>query len=113
MYSKKSSQPKLYVVIGPTASGKSDYAVMLAKKHDGEIISADSRQVYKDLNIGTGKVVGKWQKISFVLSRSSLAKDQGQKTKDSSCFVYQKVIHHCIDFVSSRRQYSVANFKKD
>jgi len=47
---------KLIVVCGPTATGKSDYAVELAKKIDGEIISADSRQVYKGLNIGSGKI---------------------------------------------------------
>ncbi|HWO07006.1 MAG TPA: tRNA (adenosine(37)-N6)-dimethylallyltransferase MiaA [Candidatus Paceibacterota bacterium] len=49
-------KPKVYVVVGPTASGKSAYAVMLAKKVGGEIISADSRQVYKGLDIGTGKI---------------------------------------------------------
>ncbi|MDD5165592.1 MAG: tRNA (adenosine(37)-N6)-dimethylallyltransferase MiaA [Candidatus Pacebacteria bacterium] len=47
---------KILVVLGPTASGKSDLAVQLAKKFNGEIISADSRQVYRHLNIGTGKV---------------------------------------------------------
>jgi tRNA dimethylallyltransferase len=48
--------PEVIVVIGPTASGKSDFAVELALKHKGEIISADSRQVYKNLDIGTGKI---------------------------------------------------------
>lgn len=48
--------PKVIVVLGPTASGKSDFAVELALKHNGEIISADSRQVYKGLDIGTGKI---------------------------------------------------------
>lgn len=47
---------KIIVVVGPTASGKSDFAVELALKIDGEIISADSRQVYKGLDIGTGKI---------------------------------------------------------
>ncbi len=49
-------QNKLIVVCGPTATGKSDYAVELAKKMSGEIISADSRQVYKGLDIGSGKI---------------------------------------------------------
>lgn len=48
--------PHIIVVAGPTASGKSDFAVELAKKHNGEIISADSRQVYSGLDIGTGKI---------------------------------------------------------
>lgn len=46
----------VYVVVGPTAVGKSDYAVQLAKKINGEIISADSRQVYVGLDIGSGKI---------------------------------------------------------
>lgn len=50
------SKPKVVVVLGPTASGKSDLAVVLSRKFDGEIISADSRQVYKGMNIGTGKI---------------------------------------------------------
>jgi tRNA dimethylallyltransferase len=51
------NKPKLLVILGPTASGKSDLAVQLAKKFNGEIISADSRQVYKGLDIGTGKII--------------------------------------------------------
>jgi len=54
--SKKSTRPLLIVIVGPTASGKSDLAVALAKKIHGEIISADSRQVYKGLDNGTGKI---------------------------------------------------------
>lgn len=47
---------KLIVILGPTASGKSDLAIKLAKKFGGEIVSADSRQIYKEMNIGTAKV---------------------------------------------------------
>ncbi|MBI3631654.1 MAG: tRNA (adenosine(37)-N6)-dimethylallyltransferase MiaA [Candidatus Staskawiczbacteria bacterium] len=50
---------KLIVVLGPTASGKTDLSIKLAKKFDGEIISADSRQVYRGMNIGSGKVTKK------------------------------------------------------
>lgn len=46
----------LIVILGPTASGKSALAVRLARKFNGEIISADSRQIYKGLDIGTGKI---------------------------------------------------------
>ena len=51
--------PKVLVICGQTATGKSDLAVMLAKKINGEVISADSRQVYKGLNIGSGKITKK------------------------------------------------------
>lgn len=46
---------KLIVILGPTASGKTDLAIKLAKKYNGELISADSRTVYKEMNIGTAK----------------------------------------------------------
>ena len=51
--------PKLIVIIGPTASGKTDLSVEIAKKVKGEIISADSRQIYKYLDVGSGKVTKK------------------------------------------------------
>src|SRR3990167_7114031 len=47
---------KIIVILGPTASGKSSLSIKLAKKFNGEIISADSRQVYQGLDIGSGKV---------------------------------------------------------
>lgn len=50
------SKPLIYVVCGPTATGKSDYAVNLALEKNGEIISADSRQVYRGMDLGTGKI---------------------------------------------------------
>ena len=50
------TKPKIIVIVGPTASGKSDLAVELALAYNGEVISADSRQVYKGLDIGTGKI---------------------------------------------------------
>lgn len=53
------SKPKVIAIVGPTASGKSSLGVWLAQKLNGEIISADSRQVYKGLDIGTGKVTKK------------------------------------------------------
>lgn len=50
---------KLIVILGPTASGKTDLAVFLAKKFSGEVVSADSRQIYKEMDIGTAKVTKK------------------------------------------------------
>jgi tRNA dimethylallyltransferase len=50
------NKPSILVICGPTATGKSDLAVELAKKFNGEVISADSRQVYRDLDIGSGKI---------------------------------------------------------
>ncbi len=51
-----SSKPKIVAVVGPTASGKTALSIELAKEFAGEVISADSRQVYKGMDIGTSKV---------------------------------------------------------
>jgi tRNA dimethylallyltransferase len=75
----------LIVIVGPTASGKSGLAVALAKKINGEVISADSRQVYRGLDIGTEKI-----------SRREMA----------------GVPHHCIDIASPRRAYSVETWRR-
>lgn len=120
---------KILVVIGPTASGKSEFAVNLAKKYNGEIISADSRQVYKGLDIGTGKVPGKWitkEMGSYYLPLSLPRKQESRNKKNISAgsriksgmttkkiFTYKGIPHYCIDFVSPRRQYTVADFKRD
>ena len=89
-------QPKIIVILGPTASGKSALGLKLAKKFNGEIVSADSRQVYKELNIGTDKVIGQWSLVN------------GQKF-----FMYENVIHHLIDCLPPNQSYSVGQFKKD
>ncbi len=52
-------KPKVLIILGPTATGKSSLAVSLAKKLNGEIISSDSRQVYKGMNLGSGKITRK------------------------------------------------------
>jgi tRNA dimethylallyltransferase len=53
------NKPKLIIIAGPTAVGKTDISVKVAKKIGGEIISADSMQVYRDMNIGTAKVTSR------------------------------------------------------
>ena len=84
---------KIIVIVGPTASGKSEFGVQLARKISGEIISADSRQIYKGLDVGSGKVRGKWQKI-----------------KKSKSFIYKGVQHHCIDIANPKRIFTAADF---
>jgi tRNA dimethylallyltransferase len=56
---EKPKHPKIIVILGQTATGKSDFAVEIAKTVGGEIISADSRQVYKGMDLGTGKITKK------------------------------------------------------
>lgn len=76
---------KIIVIVGPTASGKSDLAVRIAKKVEGEIISADSRQVYRGMDIGTGKITKKRM---------------------------LGVPHHLLDVASPKSEFNVSHFKK-
>ena len=79
------SKEKVIVICGPTASGKTSFSIELAKKINGEIVSCDSMQIYKDMTIGTAK-----------------------PTKDEM----QGIKHYLIDFVSPEERYSVADYKK-
>ena len=96
------------VIVGPTASGKSEAAVRLAKKIDGEVISADSRQVYRGLDIGTGKVP-----ISFERSeKTKLSIPIPASAGRGIPIHYKGVRHWMIDVASPRRQFSAARFQK-
>jgi tRNA dimethylallyltransferase len=78
-------KPKILIILGQTATGKSDLAVDLAKKLNGEIVSADSRQVYTGLDIGSGKITRR-------------------ETKG--------VPHYLIDVISPKKIFSVVDFQK-
>jgi tRNA dimethylallyltransferase len=93
---------KILIIVGPTASGKSELAVKLARHFNGEIISADSRQIYRGLDIGSGKVEGMWK------SGGREGKRGGKKV-----FLYKSVPHYLIDEASPRVQYSVARFQRE
>jgi len=79
------NESKIIVIVGQTSSGKTELAVDLAKKFNGEVISADSRQVYRGLNIGSGKVT---------------------KTE------MRGIPHHLLDVADPKRAFTVAQFKK-
>jgi tRNA dimethylallyltransferase len=92
-------KPKILVIIGPTSSGKSQLAVRLTRQLNGEIISADSRQIYRGMDIGTGKVKGRWLTV----------KRGGKKAR---VYFYKNIPHYLIDIASPRTQFSVARFQK-
>lgn len=79
------NKPTVVVIAGPTASGKSKLAVELAKRINGEIVSADSMQIYKDMNIGTAKISSKEM---------------------------EGIKHYMLDFVMPDQRYSVSAYKK-
>ncbi len=80
------SKRDIIVIAGPTATGKSDLAVEVALSLDGEVVSADSRQVYKELDLTSGKI--------------AKAEMRG-------------VPHHMLDVVSLKKNYSVYDYKKE
>jgi tRNA dimethylallyltransferase len=89
---------KAIVVIGPTASGKSDAAIALAKERGGEVISVDSRQVYRRLDLGSGKVL----------------RDQNSSQNYSVDLFYSEgVRHHLLDIREPGESYNVSDFLRD
>jgi tRNA dimethylallyltransferase len=94
---------KIIVVLGPTASGKSSLAIKLAKKYNGEIISADSRQIYKGMDIGTGKVPK---------SKIKSQKLKVQFKNKKNIYWSGGVTHYMIDIVSPKTDYNAAKFQK-
>lgn len=76
---------KMIIILGPTSCGKSDLAVQIAKKFNGEIISADSRQVYKGMDIGSGKITKKEMR---------------------------GIPHHLLSIASPKRNFSANRFQK-
>ncbi len=98
------NKPKIIVVLGPTASGKSDLAVKIAKRFNGEVISADSRQVYKGLNIGSGKVPRDKNSIFW--------KSDFQYMEVELPYIYKGVIHHLLDVASPKSTFTVSQYQK-
>jgi tRNA dimethylallyltransferase len=102
---------KIIVILGPTSSGKSAIAIKLARKFDGEIISADSRQIYRGMDIGTGKIArdfsGSSSKFKFQSSKLQL------KNKNLNIYWSNKIAHYLIDIVEPKGEYNVVNFKRD
>ena len=89
MVKEKIFEGDLLVILGPTATGKTKLAVQLAHKLSGEIISADSRQVYRGMDIGTGKDLNEYN------------------------FKGVSIPYHLIDIVAPIEEYNVAQFQRD
>ena len=107
--------PTLIVILGPTGSGKTSLSLELAKKYNGEIISADSRQIYRNMNIATDKIkfTRTRKPSSLPLRRTSSAGRQKNKKTILTPILFQKIPHYLIDIVNPDEEYSVANYKKD
>lgn len=80
------NKPRIVIIVGPTASGKTDLAMRLAERFDGEIVNADSMQVYRGMDIGTAK---------------------------PSIELRQSIPHHLIDIVGPEMNFSAADFRRE
>lgn len=99
---------KLLVICGPTATGKTSIGIKLAEKFGGEIVSADSRQVYKGMDIGTGKDIPKNSKLT---TKSVEPQLKAQNYKIGYCLV-DGIKIWLYDIVEPDYQFSVADYVK-
>lgn len=88
---------KILVVLGSTSTGKTDLALQLAKKLNGELVSCDSRQVYRGLDIGTGKMPG----------------ENGELKIENGKWIFDDITIHMYDVVDFQKQYTVFDYVKD
>ncbi len=119
---------KSITIIGPTASGKSDFAIAIAKQFNGEVISADSRQIHRYLDIGTGKEPGQLKIIQHldngnfkILNKSEIRPNlgstlgwtlDGAKTSVVKVYLSKNIPHYMIDIVHPNTPYNVTKFTK-
>jgi len=96
-------KPKLIVILGPTASGKTELAIKLARKFNGEIVNADSRQIYKKMDIGTNKIdIGYW----ILDKKNNVRKNNIQYPISNIIPIY------LISTINPDQQFSLAQYKK-
>jgi tRNA dimethylallyltransferase len=90
----------LLVVLGPTASGKTELAVRLARRIGGEIISADSRQVYRGMDLGTGKDLSQYRDGETIVPCHLI--DILDPREEFSVFDYQRLFHRSLQEITKR-----------
>ncbi len=84
---------QVIAILGPTSSGKSSLGIQVAKKIGAEIISVDSRQIYKEMDIVTGKEMGEWD-------------------AERECMIVDGVVHWGLDIAAPDQDFSAADFKE-
>ncbi|NCN22070.1 tRNA (adenosine(37)-N6)-dimethylallyltransferase MiaA [Candidatus Falkowbacteria bacterium] len=99
---KKQNKPKVLVILGPTASGKTKLGVDLARKFKGEIISADSRQVFRGMDIGSGKDLEEYGKGKDKVKYHLI--DISDPKKDFDLAKYQKLAFKAIENILKRKK---------
>ncbi len=88
--------PKILCIVGATSSGKTSLGIRIAKKYSGEIINADSRQIYKKISIGTGKPEGEWGMMNGAYA-----------------YIVQDVPHHLMDVIEPTESWTVTEWRDE
>jgi len=96
--------PKIVVILGPTASGKSSWGLRLSKKFSGYIISADSRQIYCQMDIGTNKPPS---------PPSPCPQGEGDIAKNQQIICFENIPHYMIDIINPNDDYNVAQYQAE
>jgi len=100
---KKEAKPKIISIVGLTASGKSSLGIKIAQLFDGEIISADSRQVYKGLDLGSGKVTQEEQDMAVHhMLDVACPLEYSKEGKYFDVFAFQQLAYKTIDDILAR-----------
>lgn len=113
--------PKLIIIVGPTASGKTALSLKLAKKFKGEIVSADSRAIYQELDIGSAKPLSdphppykgapcRAKRCGIILPKMDLP--SAKKSKTNSGYLVNGIPHHLIDIARPNQVLTLAQYKK-
>jgi len=115
---RMTNKPKMIVILGPTSSGKTSLSLKLAKRFNGEIISADSRQIYRGMDIATGKVKAD-NDYCLSVAEGGVENSQNKKnnfsTRSKNNFFYgviNGIPHYMIDIINPDEEFSVAEYKK-
>src|SRR3989339_1563851 len=96
--------PKIVCIVGPTASGKTAVGIAIARACDGEVIAADSRTVYRGMDIGTAKP--ERQRITAAGSSTKLSSLFGPPS-----FVVEDIVHWGFDLVNPDEPFTVSDFQ--
>ena len=130
--SSKNQKPKLIIILGPTASGKTGLALELAEKYNGEIVNADSRQIYREMDIGTGsptnchsefisestKNTGLIIPTSSKLSATEIGMNCGCKQKilkqvqNDDIIIINNIPHYLFHIINPNQKFSLSQYKK-
>ena len=112
----------LIIILGPTSSGKTEMSLRLAKKYNGEIVNADSRQIYQEMEIGTGSpIISRWfHSPEGLWNQNATQKDSTAQTRlwnhqdfqNNKIDIINNIPHHLFNIKKPNQKFSLSRYKK-